>query len=66
VVNSGKVEDVVEAIMDAYRKWKAGKLEWKVNEEYLKKFCKESLTSEFARIIDFTEKTSSAGNIPYI
>ena len=63
VITSGKVEDVVAAIVDAYNKWKKGHLDCIRNDEYLKKFCKETLTAEFVNIINDAYKVKSIRNL---
>ena len=59
VVTTGKVQDVVDAIVDAYKKWKNGRLDRIRNDEYLQKFCKKSLTAEFVDIINDAYKVKS-------
>jgi glycosyltransferase involved in cell wall biosynthesis len=52
IITSGNPDDVVDAIMDAYQKWEKGELSKSANKEYLEKFNKESLTGEFAEVLE--------------
>jgi len=52
IVTSNNVDDVVNAIKDAYNKWKIGELKKQQNKEFLQEFNKKALTKQFAQILD--------------
>jgi len=62
VVSSGKVGDIVDAIIDSYKRWKNGKLVTTQNDEYLKNFSKKILTSEFVNILNTAVTTERVKN----
>ncbi len=52
VVTSRSVDDVAEAIAEAYRQWRTGALARRPSEDYNAHFNKEALTAEFAEVLN--------------
>lgn len=52
VITSNNVDDIANAIKEAYHKWEKGGLEKSTNEEFLQNFNKQALTKEFAQILE--------------
>ena len=55
IITSGSVDEIVDAILDAYRKWKEGKLTLTSPEKvdrFRRKYNRENLAREFAKVFD--------------
>src|SRR3990170_3287852 len=52
IITSDAVDDIVSAIVDAYKKWDGGNLKKIVNKEYIQQFNKKELTKEFVEIVE--------------
>ena len=52
IITSDNVDDIVNAIIDAYHKWEKGELRKIVSQEYLESFNKKELTKELAKILE--------------
>ena len=62
VVSSNQVEDVAGALVDAYHRWREGKLKKSVSAEYVERFNKRSLTKNLAHILDELSARPDNGN----
>lgn len=61
VITSDNVDDVANAIKDAYHKWDKGILEKSTTEEFLQNFNKKALTKQFVQILGRVYQAKQAG-----
>lgn len=61
VITSNNVDDIANAIKDAYHKWEKGGLEKSTNEEFLQNFNKKALTKQLVQILEEVYQASKSG-----
>jgi len=62
VITSGKVDDIKMSILDAYNKWKKGKLKIKVDSKFIKNFNWEHLTKQLVGVFEQAVKNGNTRN----